>query len=144
MADAMERAAKVGAGIASVAHSRHYGMAQLYARMALARDMVGWTMTTATTPTVVPFGGLDAGLATNPIAFAAPAFEEPPFVLDIATSTAAFGKIFMHRRDGKPIPERGRWALTDDPRRTLRRPSTRSRCCHSAVRGMALATRATA
>ncbi len=116
MNDAMERAATVGAGFASVGHSRHFGMAQIYPRMALARDMIGLAMTNGVVPNVAPFGGLDARLATNPIAVAAPCGDEPPFILDMATSTSAFGKVFIYRRDGKPIPPT--WALGPDGRPT--------------------------
>ena len=104
MEDAMERADKVGSGWAAVGNSRHYGMAQIYSRMALARDMIGFSMTNGVTPGVVPFGGLDPKLGTNPISVAVPCGEEPPFVLDIATSTAAFGKIDNYQREGKSIP----------------------------------------
>jgi L-2-hydroxycarboxylate dehydrogenase (NAD+) len=104
MEDAIERADKVGSGWAAVGNSRHYGMAQVYSRMALPRDMIGFSMTNGVTPGVVPFGGLDAKLGTNPISVAVPCGEEPPFVLDIATSTSAFGKIQNYQREGKPIP----------------------------------------
>ncbi len=109
MNDAIERADKVGSGWAAVGNSRHYGMAQIYSRMALARDMIGFSMTNGVTPGVVPFGGLDPKLGTNPISVAVPCGEEPPFVLDIATSTTAFGKIDNYQREGKSIPPT--WAL---------------------------------
>jgi L-2-hydroxycarboxylate dehydrogenase (NAD+) len=109
MEDAMERADRVGSGWAAVGNSRHYGMAQVYSRMALARDMIGLSMTNGVTPAVVPFGGRDPKLGTNPISIAVPCGEEAPFVLDMATSTAAFGKIAVHLRDGTPIPPT--WAL---------------------------------
>src|SRR4051794_36344360 len=109
MNDALDRADKVGSGWAAVGNSRHYGMAQIYSRMALARDMIGFSMTNGVTPGVVPFGGLDPKLGTNPISIAVPAGEEHPFVLDIATSTSAFGKIDNYQREGKQIPPT--WAL---------------------------------
>ena len=112
MEDAIERASKVGSGWAAVGNSRHYGMAQIYSRMALAHDMIGFSMTNGVTPGVVPFGGLDPKLSTNPISVAIPAGEEPPFVLDIATTTAAFGKIDNYEREGKSIPPT--WGLGHD------------------------------
>jgi len=69
-------------------------------------------MTNGVTPGVVPFGGLDPKLGTNPISIAVPSGEEHPFVLDIATSTSAFGKIDNYQREGKPIPST--WALGRD------------------------------
>ena len=112
MTDAIERAARYGAGFATVADSRHFGMAQIYSRMALAHDMVGLTMSTGVTPEVVPFQGLDAKLQTNPISVAAPCGEQPPYVLDMSTTTAAIGKIRQYRLDGRPIPPT--WALDSD------------------------------
>ena len=43
-------------------------------------------------------------LQPNPIAFAAPAERNDPFVLDMATGTVAVGKINIARRAGKPLP----------------------------------------
>jgi L-2-hydroxycarboxylate dehydrogenase (NAD+) len=112
MADAMERADKVGSGWAAVGNSRHYGMAQIYSRMALPRDMIGLSMTNGLGTAVVPFGGLEPKLLTNPISVAVPCGQEPPFVLDMATSTAAAGKFQNYQRDGKKIPPT--WALGRD------------------------------
>ncbi len=123
MNDAIERAQKVGSGWAAVGNSRHYGMAQIYSRMALDHDMIGFSMTNGVTPGVVPFGGLDPKLGTNPISVAVPCGEEPPFVLDMATSTSAFGKIQNYQREGKSIP--ATWGLdrngqpTTDPAEAL-------------------------
>jgi LDH2 family malate/lactate/ureidoglycolate dehydrogenase len=123
MSDVLERAEKVGSGFAAVGNSRHYGMAQVYSRMALERDMIGLSLTNGVTPGVVPFGGLEPKLGTNPISVAVPCGDEPPFVLDMATSTAAFGKIQNYQRDGKTIPPT--WALdrsghpTTDPEEAM-------------------------
>jgi len=123
MADAIERADRVGSGWAAVGNSRHYGMAQIYSRMALEHDMVGFSMTNGIGAAVVPFGGLEPKLITNPISIAVPCGQEPPFVLDMATTTAAAGKIQNHQRDGTAIPPT--WALdrngqpTTDPDEAL-------------------------
>jgi len=123
MQDAIERARKVGSGWAAVGNSRHYGMAQIYSRMALEHDMIGFSLTNGVTPGVVPFGGLDPKLGTNPISVAIPCGEEPPVVLDMATSTSAFGKIQNYQREGKSIPST--WGLdksglpTTDPAEAL-------------------------
>lgn len=116
MQDVIERARAVGSGFAAVGNSRHYGMAQFYSMMALEHDMIGFSMTNGVTPGVVPFGGIEPRLNTNPITVAIPAGEEPPFVLDMATTPAAFGKIQNYARDGKPIPEG--WALDEEGRST--------------------------
>src|SRR3990172_4108453 len=123
MRDAIERAQKGGSGWAAVGNSRHYGMAQIYSRMALGHDMIGFSLTSGVTPGVVPFGGLDPKLGTNPISVAIPCGEEPPVVLDMATSTSAFGKIQNYQREGKSIPST--WGLdksglpTTDPAEAL-------------------------
>lgn len=103
MRDAIERARKYGSGFTTVANSRHYGMAQHYAVMALEHDMIGVSMTNSGV-LATPFQGMEAKLGTNPIAVAIPAGEEPPFVLDMATTTVAWGKIMNAARDGKQMP----------------------------------------
>ncbi|MCD2506187.1 Ldh family oxidoreductase, partial [Staphylococcus aureus] len=54
---------------------------------------------------VVPFGGRTPILGTNPIAYGVPAKHKKPFILDMATSKVAFGKILQAREEGKEIPE---------------------------------------
>ena len=54
---------------------------------------------------MAPWGGAEPLIGTNPIAFAIPAGEEAPVVLDIATSVSSFGYIREHALQGKPIPE---------------------------------------
>ena len=51
-------------------------------------------------------------IGTNPIAFAAPAGSEQPFLCDLATSTVAWGKLEIAEREAKPIPEG--WALDEN------------------------------
>lgn len=108
MRDAIERARRHGTGFAAVANSRHYGMAQLYSRMAIEHDMIGISMTNGGA-LAVPFRGGEPRLGTNPISVAIPCGEEPPFVLDMATTAAAMGKVLNAQRDGRPIPPE--WAL---------------------------------
>ncbi len=104
--------AKCGeAGIATVAvrNSGHFGAAGSYALLAARAGFIGLATTNTRTPAVVPTHARDAVLGTNPIAFAAPAGRNPPFLLDMATSTASVGKLSVARRRGRAIP-RG-WAL---------------------------------
>jgi LDH2 family malate/lactate/ureidoglycolate dehydrogenase len=51
-----------------------------------------------------PWGGLDMLLSTNPIAVAVPAGEEPPVVLDMATTVAAYGKVKAKAQRGEQMP----------------------------------------
>jgi L-2-hydroxycarboxylate dehydrogenase (NAD+) len=100
---AIQKALDVGAGFVTVRNSNHYGIAGYYAMMALDHDCIGISMTNAAV-LVVPTFGRDAMLGTNPIAVAAPASQERPFVLDMATSTVPRGKLEVYNRLEKPIP----------------------------------------
>jgi LDH2 family malate/lactate/ureidoglycolate dehydrogenase len=71
--------------------------------MALEHDMIGISMTNAAV-LVLPTFGRDAMLGTNPISVAAPAGNEWPFVLDMATSTVPRGKLEVYNRQEKPLP----------------------------------------
>src|SRR5690606_5035948 len=100
---AIAKAAAVGSGWVSVKNSNHFGIAGYHAMMAMKYDMVGMAMTNAS-PLVAPTFSLDRLLGTNPIAVAVPAGEEPPFVADMATTTAANGKLEILQRVGKQAP----------------------------------------
>lgn len=100
---AIEKALEVGVGFVAVRNSNHYGIAGYYAMMALEHDCIGLSMTNADVM-VVPTFGRDAMLGTNPISVAAPAGQERPFVLDMATSTVPRGKLEEYDRQGKPLP----------------------------------------
>lgn len=108
---AMARAREFGLGAAVVTRSRHFGAAGYYAAMASAAGLLGVAMTNAPTPVLVPPFGRAAVLGTNPIAFAAPVAEGPDFLLDMATTTVAFGKVAIARRAGTALP--AGWALDE-------------------------------
>jgi L-2-hydroxycarboxylate dehydrogenase (NAD+) len=108
---AMEKALQVGTGWVSVCNTNHYGIAGYYVLKALEKDLIGWAMTN-TTKLVAPLWGAERMLGTNPIAIAFPGLEEPPIVIDLATSASAYGKIEIARRTEQPIP-RG-WAIDKD------------------------------
>ena len=103
MEAAIEKAEAYGSGFATVRNSNHFGIAGYYAMMALDHDCIGLSMTNASVLVVPTFGG-DAMLGTNPISVAAPAGQEWPFVLDMATSTVPRGKLEVYQRLEKPIP----------------------------------------
>jgi LDH2 family malate/lactate/ureidoglycolate dehydrogenase len=100
---AIEKAEANGVAMIAVTNSHHYGAAGYYSMMALPHDMIGISMTNAS-PAVLPTFGRERRLGTNAISFAVPAGEEPPYVLDMATSTVAVGKLELARRRGKSIP----------------------------------------
>ena len=101
---AMEKASVYGSGWVSVCNTNHYGIASYYSLKALERDMIGWSMTN-TSRIVVPLWGAERRLGTNPIAIAFPGLQNPPIVIDMATSVVAFGKVEMAERAGVAMPE---------------------------------------
>jgi len=104
------RAAEYGSAAVVVRHSNHFGIAGYYAMLALPHDMIGVAMCNAS-PTVVPFGGRESLLGTNPMAWAIPCGTEPAVVMDMATSGSSLGKIEVARRTGAPLPFG--WALDE-------------------------------
>ncbi len=100
---AIEKAKNAGTGWVSVQNSNHFGIAAQHAMMALEHDMIGIAMTNAS-PIVAPTFSIDKMLGTNPICVVAPAGDEPAFVADLATTTAANGKLEILQRKNLPTP----------------------------------------
>ncbi|HEX8315401.1 MAG TPA: Ldh family oxidoreductase [Flavisolibacter sp.] len=97
---AIDKAKQVGTGWVSVQNSNHFGIAAYHAMMALEEDMIGICMTNAS-PLVSPTFSIERLLGTNPICVAVPAGTQPPFVADMATTTAANGKLeILQRKNG--------------------------------------------
>jgi LDH2 family malate/lactate/ureidoglycolate dehydrogenase len=109
----MKRAAELAiakardAGVAWVGAqwSNHAGPASLYARMALENGMIGLYFAVGNANHLPPWGGLEMLLSTNPVAVAVPAGDEPPIVLDMATTVAAYGKVKAKAAKGESMPE---------------------------------------
>jgi LDH2 family malate/lactate/ureidoglycolate dehydrogenase len=100
---AIEKAKQVGTGWVAIKNSNHFGIAAYHAMMALEEDMIGFSMTNAS-PLVAPTNAIERMLGTNPICIAVPAGKEQPFVIDMATSNAANGKLEIAQRNNKSIP----------------------------------------
>lgn len=97
---AVAKAKDYGTGWVAVQNSNHFGIAGYHAMLALPHNMIGIAMTNAS-PLVAPTFSVERLLGTNPMAFAIPAGEEPPFVADMATTTAANGKLeILQRKNG--------------------------------------------
>ncbi len=111
---AITKAKATSIGVVSVRNSHHFGAAGCYAKRAAEQGLVGWVASAARGITVVPTGAAHPVLGTNPIAFAAPARRNRPFVLDMATSTVAVGKVKVYGFNDKPIPEG--WVADGDGR----------------------------
>lgn len=94
---------QTGVAIAVVRSSAHFGAAGYYARWLADRGRIAIVVSNSE-PAVVPFGGRDALLGTNPFAFAAPTWGVP-ISLDMATSASAMGKVMVAKATGQPIPD---------------------------------------
>ncbi|MDR7448837.1 MAG: Ldh family oxidoreductase [Armatimonadota bacterium] len=116
-------AGQYGIGTVGVRNSHHFGMAALYTDRVAQAVMIGY-VTTTSEPVLPPHGAMQPVLGNNPISYAIPRRPpHPPIILDMALSTAAFGKIRLAALEGRPIPPD--WALdaagqpTTDPREAL-------------------------
>jgi L-2-hydroxycarboxylate dehydrogenase (NAD+) len=101
---AIQKAKVAGTGWVAVKNSNHFGIAGYHAMMALNHDMIGIAMTNAS-PLVAPTFSVERLLGTNPICVAIPAGEQPAFVADFATTTAANGKLEILQRKNQDAPE---------------------------------------
>ena len=99
---AIEKARNVGVGIVNIGNGHHLGMISYHAMIALSHDMIGICMASCP-PTVMPTFGAETNLGTNPIAIAAPADQEAPFVFDAATSVITHNKLGLARRLNQPL-----------------------------------------
>ncbi|WP_224392411.1 Ldh family oxidoreductase [Pseudonocardia sp. ICBG1293] len=129
---AVEMARAAGVGVVSVRNSHHFGAAGHYAAMAAEAGMIGLVTTSAKIVNVVPTGGALPRLTTNPIAFAAPARHNPPFVLDMSTSTVASNKIKVYDLLGRPVPQG--W-VTDEAGDPVTDPGTAMAYIHEHLHG---------
>jgi len=102
---AMDKAEQNGVAWVGTNNNNHAGAASIYAMMPLKRDMIGIYMAVGSANHLPPWGGIDMLLSTNPIACAIPGLEEPPIVLDMATTVASYGKVKMAADRGEAMPE---------------------------------------
>jgi LDH2 family malate/lactate/ureidoglycolate dehydrogenase len=115
MEKAMEAARSYGVGLASVRNSNHFGVTAYYSMLGLSEGMIGIALSNAN-PTVAPWGGKKAMVGTSPLSVAIPTKGGLPFVIDMASTTVARGKIILYAQKKKPLP-RG-WALDSEGRET--------------------------
>ncbi|MGG0286491.1 ureidoglycolate dehydrogenase [Peribacillus butanolivorans] len=104
MDHAIEMARNNGVGMVTVVNSSHCGALSYFVQKATEAKLIGIAMS-HTDKIVVPFGGKTSFLGTNPIAYGVPTKTKKPFILDMATSNVALGKILQAREEGKAIPE---------------------------------------
>ncbi|MCL4767109.1 MAG: Ldh family oxidoreductase [Hyphomicrobiaceae bacterium] len=115
MREAVSRAKVHGIGMSVARRSNHYGICTHYILKAIEAGCIGITATN-TAPSMAVWGSREPAVGTNPIAFGMPAGKYPSYVLDIATSVVARGKIVEKSKRGEAIPPG--WALDRDGRPT--------------------------
>src|SRR6516162_8477510 len=111
-ATAIELARECGVAWVGCAMSGHAGAAGVYAALPLKANMIGMYSAVANANHMPLAGGAEPLLGTNPYAIAIPAGEEPPVVLDIATSIVSYGTIKNHKLLNRPL--KGDWMI--DPK----------------------------
>jgi LDH2 family malate/lactate/ureidoglycolate dehydrogenase len=109
---AADKAAAHGLGGVGVTNSHHFGPAGYYAKIMSDRGFLGIATCQSRTVCVPPTRSSTRVFGTNPIAFAAPARHNPPFLLDMATATVAANKIKLYAYKGKPLP--AGWVLDEN------------------------------
>jgi L-2-hydroxycarboxylate dehydrogenase (NAD+) len=109
---AIELARECGVAWVGCNMSGHAGAAGVYAALPLKADMIGIYSAVANANHMPLAGGAEPLLGTNPLAIAIPAGEEPPLVLDIATSIVSYGTIKNHKLQNRPL--QGDWMI--DPK----------------------------
>ncbi|KAI5206535.1 hypothetical protein AUEXF2481DRAFT_69967 [Aureobasidium subglaciale EXF-2481] len=114
MQRAIEMAEVYGIGMVSVKHSNHFGMSAWLVQQALDAGMMSLVFTNSS-PALPVWGGKEKLMGVSPIACGAPSSEHD-FILDMAPSVAARGKIYKAKRRGEKIPRD--WALDKDGNRT--------------------------
>ena len=125
---AMEKAQVHGVATVTLCNTSHIGRVGAYPLMAARTGLMAQIFVNGghLGSQVIPFGGRDGRLSTNPMAFSAPRRNQPPFLLDMTTSVVAEGKVRVAFNRGKPIPQG--WAVdaqgsaTTDPRKVKADP----------------------
>jgi LDH2 family malate/lactate/ureidoglycolate dehydrogenase len=120
--EAIKRAKAHGVAAVGVRTSNHFGTCMYYTLMG-AREGCVMLLTTNGGPAMAPWGGRKKIIGTNPWSVAAPAGRHAPFVVDMANTGVARGKIYLARNKRQPIPTG--WAInaegepTTDPQEAI-------------------------
>ncbi|KAL5007671.1 hypothetical protein ScPMuIL_016477 [Solemya velum] len=112
---AMKKAKETGIGWVSARGCNHFGIAGWYSMKASEQGLVGMAFTN-TSPMMIPTRAKKPTLGTNAMSVAAPANGDDSFVLDMATTAVAYGKVQIRNRTGQTIPEG--WAMDGEGKET--------------------------
>jgi LDH2 family malate/lactate/ureidoglycolate dehydrogenase len=107
---AVRLARQYGLGLAVAKESNHFGAAAFWGQRISRNGMIGIVMCDAS-PLVPPWQGKEPRVGTNPICVSVPG--EDAWLLDMATTTVAAGKIFKHSINGEPNIPPG-WAMDSE------------------------------
>jgi len=100
-----------GHGVVGVKGSNHFGTCAYYLLKAVKHDIILIVLSNAS-QTMPPTGGVRPFIGTNPFSVGIPAGTHQPFILDMATSVVARGKIISAAQKGQEIPLG--WAIDKD------------------------------
>lgn len=101
---AIAKARAHGIAAVGVRNSAHFGAAGYYTRMAALAGVIGFSCTSGSMPRTLPTFGAEPKYSTDPLSFAAPGNRNPPFLLDMATTTVAHGRIRNRANEGTALP----------------------------------------
>ncbi|WP_077611407.1 Ldh family oxidoreductase [Clostridium sp. Marseille-P2415] len=101
----IELAEKTGIAMVGCTHSTHFGMAALYVKQAVDAGYCCMVYTNSS-PALPVHGGRTSFLGAAPFAAGMPGgYESPAYVLDMAMTKTARGKIRVAMINNEPIPE---------------------------------------
>ncbi len=111
------RAKQHGMCVMGLGRAHHLCRIGQWAEQAVAAGLISLHFTNVISRSIVaPYGGADARFGTNPVTVGIPIPNEPPFILDMATSAVAQGKIRVaHNKREKVSPE---WLIDDQGKPT--------------------------
>ena len=115
MREAIRLAKQHGIGAVAVRNSNHFGTCMYFTRIAATEGCVAMLSTNGG-PAMAPWGGARKIVGTNPWSVAAPAGRHPPFLMDMANTGVARGKIYLARQRRERIPQG--WAIDSSGRPT--------------------------
>lgn len=106
MAAGIARCRQVGVAVVTLANAHHVGRIGMYGELTQAAKLVSLHFVNVTDhrALVAPFRGTDARFVTNPVCIALPGTEQqPPILLDMATSAIAMGKVRVAKNEGHEL-----------------------------------------